>query len=323
MCSIFSYKTINSKIDINMKNRYLHKNIKQTKVFGIGQDRPSSGFGYAIIPYDMSRNEYISRFKTTGLMMIVSDFNEPINNVIVPEHLIDEIKFPLASGEYGSLVSWFNVPVINQIVVNGTHKCSDQLTLSKENVWMKIYESTDNQSSSVVHKIDSSTAKYTISTVNNNSLGGISLNTKSQKGNVKILIKNDGKVQGDISDSVQLNVGQKLVIEIGSDQQTTSTLEIDESDGLTYKDKNDNIIKIINDKITIDSNQIDLGSQNMEPLIKGDQWKVFMQQLINIIKTITVTDSSGTPTSPPLNQIAFDQLLQQIQQVLSTKSKTQ
>lgn len=306
-----------------MRTKKVYKLIKPSQNLGLGKDRPASGFAYAIIPNDISRQEYLREYYKTGFCMIITDFNEVVRKVKVPNHLLQHIEFPLQSGQYGSLLSWNNVPTSNQIIITGIHRKPNQSLINKEGVYVDSWSIKGKSTISVTTDLNTNTR--TVSSKNDDgSSGALVFVSKSQVGTARFALYNNGSALFECDDSVDVVVENKISIQIGTSENKKSTLTIANDGSFEYIDFNKNFIKVNKDEFHIQAPAIKLGQDAQQPAIKGDELVKVLNELITAITQIThISSSPGTPTSPPTNSTAINSIINKLEGLKSTKCKVE
>lgn len=302
-----------------MRTKKVYKQIGQSKIVGVGDDRPVVGFGYMIIPSDLDRSQYLRRFYRTGLAMIVTSFNEVVKNVKVPTHLLQEVQFPKISGEYGSLVSWSNVATSNQMIISGIYQSPGQMHVGKEGVW-KTVRSVSGQGT-ISTTIDLNTKTKIVSSKNDEGVdGGLTFVSRSEVGSARFSLYNNGTSKLEVDDNFDLFAENKVEVRVGSENSSVLTIL---SDGtLEYVDQHGNSFKISEGEILQDAEIIKLGKDAEEPAMLGDQWESLQSRLIDAIKTLTVPTALG-PSGVPINVAIFEQIAEELDQAKSSKVKVE
>ena len=247
-------------------------------------NRPPAGIGWVIVPSDMDREEYIRRVYNTGYCMVISDFNDPIRDVAVPEHLIRSIKFPVVLGERGSLVSWISIPKSDQVILMGILQEPAESSPYEEGT---LIDQVGNSDARVVRAMSTKDKSYTIAvTSDERGEGGVEMKTTGAGKTASITLNLDGTSHIKADDKLTIFAENELNIKISSKEGEVSTLTLTNDGVLKYLDryKNDltiseggfhianteeNLIKLINDLLkmymqtkTIDGKVLDPASIN-------------------------------------------------------------
>lgn len=303
-------------------NKKVYRQVKQSKVVGIGSDRPFVGFAYAITPNDIDRDEYLREFYRTGLCMIITDFNEPIRKVKVPNDLIADIKFPHEAGEYGSMLSWNSIPNTNQVVVTGIYLKPGEFYPYKENVYVEErYVQGDEGNATISVTSDLNIKSRIVSLTNDDgSEGLISFIAKSELGTSKFNLYCDGTALLELDDKIDLIVENEINIQIGTSEEDISTLKITKDGTLEYIDKFDNYVRIVEGELQIESTLIKIGDEAEEAAILGDSLKSIKERILQGIQQLTVPTAMG-PSGVPINSATFAAIEQELDTILSQKVK--
>lgn len=289
-----------------LRKRNVYKQIKQSKKISIGDDRIGVGFGYIIIPNDVDRDTYIRNVYSTGYCMIVTHFNEVIKDVLIPTQLIQELSFPRLSNQYGSLVSVSNVSSSNQVVIRSIHLKPGQYHRYKENVYSSIRENDEFKMSSIKNL---RTGVWIMSHVNEDgSDGGIVLRSSCEDSSSSIKINADGTFKISADNEIEIYAEKSLNISIGSEEEEVSILTIDQEGSLSYTDKYDNKISIIEGNITIESPNIKIGDLAEQSAVLGDELKKQIEKDSKLLSTL-ITAISSAPVVPSDGGASFKSTL--------------
>lgn len=265
----------------------VYRQVQESKIYNPGKDRAVNGFGYTIIPNDLDRDAYLLQVYQTGRVMIITSDNEIWKDVLVPNHLIDDLTFPQNAGEYGDLISWSSAIQFNQVQITGKYNKPGQFHPYLENVAVKRYPSPH----SVVRVVNGNIPSYSISVEGER--GEIEFKSKSAENTSAVSIKSDGTIQLTADERLRAIVENEVEFTVGDKKQ-----------------------------LYIDKDKVVLGDGD-EPLVLGNKFVDLMTQMLNQIAAITVTAAGfGTPTSVPANAAAFQQIAQQLQDLLSETSFT-
>ena len=304
------------------RNRFrkkVYRQIGRSTNLAVGDDRPVNGFGYTIIPMDVDREDYLKIVYQTGYAMILTLDREILKDVKIPNHLIDQIKFPKEIGEYGDLVSWSAVKQLNQIFLTGIYTKPGQFYPYTETSSVKSYIS---EKFTVTRSIDSSIPIYSVSVDSEDEeSGGLEFKARGSSSTSRVRILTDGNIDVSADDSLKVSVEKKLEINISSEEGTESQLIIDKDGGLTYTDQFDNKLSIIDGSIEIESKQIKLGDKAQSPAVLGSELSGLLTKLIAAISKITVISSSpGSSSSIPANAVEIAEISSDIENILSSKT---
>jgi hypothetical protein len=305
-------------------NKKVYRDLKLSKVIGIGSDRMFCGFAYVIVPNDVDRDEYIRNVYRTGICMIVTDFNEIIKDVRVPQDLIQDLKFPITSGQYGSMISWNNIPKTNQVNITGIYLKPGEFYPYKEGIYTKHYSSKTNDSQTALSITNDMTRATRIVSLKNNSgsEGGLVFGSQSSVGSVKFTLMCNGKATLNADDSVNVVVENELRIQVGTKEDEMSSISMTKEGVLTYEDRYGNYIKMKDGEFQAESKIIKWGDGAKEAIVLGDTWKSLQKELIDAIQQITVTTPVG-PSGPPINIASFIAIGQKLDTALSSKVKSE
>jgi len=240
----------------------IYREIKQSSQIKVGQDSPVNGFGYTIIPIDVSRKDYLKLVYQTGYVMLVSSDHEIYRDVKVPNHLIDDLTFPEKAGQYGNLVSWSIAKQHNQLFVTGVYTKPGQFHPYLENVAVHKFPSKSHE---ITVSADGNAPSYVVTVYNGiDNSGGIQLKSHSRSGSSSFSLNADGTGELTIDDTfkttiekrleVNLGLDIKLVVETGTGLTYTDgeavELVIEKDLGLTYKDAFENELAIVETGLT-------------------------------------------------------------------------
>lgn len=306
-----------------------------SKRLGVGDERYSSGIGYVVLASDMGRDSYIKLVYQTATAIIINATGELIKDVIIPEHILRDIVFPEGLDERGSMLSWINVPVLNQVIASGLLRSPAESYPYRE--WEKVYDVEGGDYNNVISRtwdINHAHARLEAYFGDSDALSeksGIEYVARSPRYQSKITLSCDGRAlfYGDIS--AKLMSEEELSIEVGSQEGEVSTLLMQVDGTFMYEDKHGNRIDIDggngemtikpNTKLTIDADsEIKIGENASESAILGDKLVSSLEKLIDGIKLITVPTALG-PSGTPINFAAFDAIKSQLNTIKSTLVK--
>ena len=204
--------------------------------------RPSTGIGWIIIPSDIDREEYIRRVYSTGYCMIISDFNDPIRDVAVPEHLIRNIKFPVLAEERGSLVSWMSIAKSDQVILMGILQAPAGSSPYKEGTTIDEVDSADTRISKVLSIKDKS---YTISIISDESgEGGFEVKAQGGDKTTSMAFNIDGTASIKSDDKLTIFAENEITVKMASKEDEISTLSMTKEGVLAYLDRYGNSLQI-------------------------------------------------------------------------------
>lgn len=293
-----------------MNNRIIKKPIDRISSHGEMQGeikRISSGIGHIILPNDMDRSEYINSVKMTGRAMIVTTFNSPITNVIVPKHILQEIVFPLSYKERGSCVYWNTVPVLNQVILEGIILQEDDIVPASEHEFIEIKEFERFS----ISELKNTTEGVYITSVKNESgnTGKLVLRAMGNEKLSSVSVDCNGVVSIDTHEGV-FNVEESLQIFLGSKEGEKSSLTISKEGVVSYTDRYGNDLIVDEEGVRVKMKSGKLGISNDAEVLRTlvqDVLKMYIDT-----KTIDgkVLDPSSTTTATNLI-IRFNKLLKQ------------
>jgi len=296
--------------------RRVYRQIKPSSNIKAGGDRETNGFAYTVIPNDLPRDEYLKIVYQTGYVMLMTSKRELLREVKVPNHLIDTLTFPEEQDEYGDLVSWSAVDSFNQLYITGVYTKPGQFHPYLENVNVKHY----NSQYKITRSVDGNVPVYMISLDSEDLASGvIEFRAKGGGGVSSIRLKTDGSIEVNADDKVIGVFENSIQMQIGTKKGEISTIKFEKDVGLTYTDQFDNTVVAADGNVSVNSKKINLG-QGSSPAVLGDKLNELLQKLITQVAAITVLGSSpGTPTSPPTNIVAINQLSSELSALLSSK----
>ena len=296
-------------------NKKVYRNLERGKTI-----RPeykfNSGFGYTIIPNDIERSDYIKIVYQTGYVMMIDTDNEIHKDVKVPNNLIDKLRFPQESGQYGDLVSWTRVEKFNQLKLDAIFNKPGQYYPYLENVSVRKYNSNNFE---IVRSVDGDTPLYLVSVDSEDQIeGGIHFKSKSSEKISEIRILTDGTMEMSADEGLIGIFEEYISIQVGTEKDKISTLKIDGDSGLSYLDRFGNSVKISDGLIEVDSDKIIL-CNGQSPAVLGDKLINLLTKLIGEVAKITVL-ANGTPSSPPLNAASIAAVASELQEIVSSQT---
>lgn len=232
----------------------------------IGNTRYSIGLCYAIIPEDVERDKYVADCKRRGRLTILTENGDIVWDCPVGLSILDKIEFPLETGQLGSQLVYNNENKHNKpIIVDRILKDDESLSLNENE--FRFERSTDN--------------------------GSVSLVGVAKEGNLYVNVfgnsENGGKVYIDVGNSEESG---EIVVNLKGDLN----IELNEA---FINVLNGLIIKAVEDiNIFSTDGVINLGEENLEPLLKGTET---VSQLNKEIQALTdLLNSIGNITPIPV-----------------------
>lgn len=284
-------------VPLRKRDRDISRSVEQ----GIGSDRPSSGFGYIIIPSDTDRQEYINYVYRTGTCIIATSFNDVYKGVRVPKHMLDDIEFPEDYKEYGQLVSWVNTPVINQVTLYGFIQAPDEVYSRDEFTHGKTINRS-GKSFSKIERVRDTSINYTVrmEDFSGENVGEMTFSTSSSMGMSKVVLTLEGKAEMYSDVESLMKSYEQVRLETGTEADENLSTLLFNKDGLfEYKDFNGNYVRIEEGKITIESpdGEILHGGGATEWTIKGETTKTELEKLSSRVDLLYQAIQSGVPAA--------------------------
>lgn len=285
---------------------------------GIGK-RSEGGIGYIILPEDSERSKYIQFCYSTGTVTIVLEDGGIIDKVLVSKHIWDYIEFPKNPGELGSLISWQKIPNQNYPIVIGIFNKNNETIPHVENQASLIKSNKEGVADITV---DGEKSNIYVSASSLTQEGG-DIYIKSKNGNrdSKINISANGDIN--ISSKNQnISVSDEFILRIKDPEinEKKTILRYKRGEGLTYEDEFKNIIEVIDGKVNIDSENINLGSSEAkEFIVLGNSMIDFLSSILDLLGQSTTTTIFGA--SPLLTGPQFLAKKAELQTLLSKKHK--
>lgn len=266
------------------------RSIYLSKKMGVGNDRYPNGVGFVILPSDFSREDYIKRVYQTGEVIITTNTGEVIKDVKIPKHIISDLEFPENTATRGSLVSWKNIPLLNQVIIDGVLFSPGDSYPYAENTKVRSVNETKGEDVQIAEQWnrEEGSIHYGV-TYDDEGNGFISPNiateiyAKSPKYTSRARLSAEGyaNLHGDLltrvssEEEVQIKIGS---VESGEDTDEVTLLTINVDGTFTYIDRYLNEITIdgetgelsvkTNKKITLEA--IDEDDQEGELEIRTD-----------------------------------------------------
>lgn len=290
----------------------INRNVFQSKRISVGNERYSSGTGFIIIPNNMSRDSYIKRVYQTGVCIIISDTGEVIKDARVPKRMLPEIEFPLEDTDRGSLISWVNVPIKNQIILTGVLLAPNEMYSYQE--FEKVIEfrdrQTDNSHTNITdlrNGYNLSETYYSQDEVPFDSANEVKAKSPSKQSSMTVYCDGRAFLYGD--DLARVFSEEEIQIQTGTQDGEISTLTINRDGNFNYRDRFGNSVEIngqngqinisSNTVVNINSERINFG-EGTEPILKGDisveQLEVDRNKLDAVVDALTgsaVTSGDG------------------------------
>lgn len=268
--------------------------------------------GSVIVPVDSDRNEYINKCYETGTCALFITDMGIIPRVHIGLSIINLIKFPKTSDEFGSMVVCTKTPRHNTYVgFDIIKKVNDFNSLGEDK-----------------YQIGESGATIMGDPDN----GSIVISAKSNDGGTfSVVVSGDGSslnalVDGSISfegNTIEMVSHDQIKILIPNKKSNDkTTIVYTKGVGLEYSDEFGNEISVKEGVIDIKSNKINFGDGS-EPLILGDKMKDLLSDIIDkmieIGTALVPVSQGGYPATSVVEITSFKARLQSL---LSNKTKT-
>jgi hypothetical protein len=277
-----------------MNNGLIKKKIDRVSKFSKFEQVPPrnhSGVGHIIIPSDIEREDYIKIVNSTGRCNIVTTYDDPVRNVIIPVHILRDLKFPDRAGQRGgSLLYWNSIPNTNQIIITAIIPEEDQINQQKEGQLIEKRSYKNYTQSDTTSSLDN-TRVISIKDEEGDSGEIIIQVAGSEKKSVIVInAKGEMKISNDRLFSVFCE--DELSIKIGSKQDEISILKLSRDGVLEYSDKFEN-------KLEIKENGISIISSKKVSIKNSDETavKLIRDILTMYMKTKTIDGKPLDPTS--------------------------
>lgn len=310
------------EMPMNSPNYRLKGQVKSDgmKTVGIERERYPVGIAYVCIPSNIKREDYITGCIRSGKLGLFFDTGDFVWDVPVDTDKLERVIFPEKYGDLGSMVVWVNVPKHNVPIVIGI--------ISKDD--------------------DFHSYEYGQTTLEKDSSAGSASVVVDEKGQILITAKSFDPESApriitrlgsfDIPGDFQTTIfGVKADYVIGSVYQSAtkdftwvvqdqaidelqSSITFKKGEGYTYLDEFENLLKMEDQKMTLDSPEILHGANATESAVKGDTLESLLEQLIDAINLISVTTAVG-PSGPPINAAQFIAIKNQLATFKSDKNK--
>lgn len=285
-----------------MKKRKVHELTSKGKELGV-MDRRPSGFGYVIIPSDISRDNYLKDVYLKGRCMIITQqHNEIIREVAISKGIIEEIVFPTKPDDRGSLIGWINESVTNQVRIESIFNKPDESIFYRENTYTDLRTGPRGEMNSI-KSLDSMIWQMILVNEDGND-GSIVIGSNSPKNKSFVKFKCDGSIEVEADIGVGMTIGKKLTVKWGLGEEQT-VLTVHKDDGLKYIDRYKNEIhvvegsvKVVSENVVVESNKIQLGDgETTEKGVLGDELKKQIslnKALLDAIKSAIASSPVGT-----------------------------
>jgi len=291
-----------------MYKRRVHKHVTKGKSVSSHFGK-IDGFGYIIIPNDLPRDEYIRDVYLKGYCMILTSYNEPLRDVLIPRSLLQELVFPASPERRGSLIRY---SIHNeQICLESIHLRPEESYMYEEDTYADV-RVRDSITMSDIKSLNGSNWLISFDDQDSNN-GQITITSKGVDDQTTIKLGLDGTLDISSSDSYSIRSTNKISestkdkevtastsfeVKIGADDEF-NTLIID-NDSLSYVDKFENKISVEDGRVIVESDNIELGGGATEKALLGNKTikelnkiNMAIQTIINAIRTSPVSPSDG------------------------------
>lgn len=324
-----------------LRSKHVERDIYPSSKMGLGIERYSNGTGFIIIPNDVERSDYIKFSYQAGEVILITPTGEIIKDVKIPKHVIHDLVYPQEAGERGSLVSWMNIPIINQVVVTGALFSPGEMYPYDEASKVRSYDYIENENS-----IDESwNVKdalaildiYFSGEIDSETNSGFEVRARSSRRQSRIKASVDGVATLYGDETAHVFSEEMIKLQVGSQETENdteiSTLTIDRSGMVEYLDRYENSIVIdgeagdmtiqMKNRVTLDADkEILIGMDANESAVLGDTLVDLLGQILDAIVAITVTFPGGT-TGTPVNAPQFLAIKAQLDTIKSLLVKVE
>ncbi len=324
---------VNSKRKGVMSKRMasIMREVYPSKRLGVGNDRYTNGVGYVILPNDVGRDDYIKFTYQTATVMVITNTGELISDMIVPEHILKSIKFPQSLDERGSLLSWNNIPLLNQTVATGIIRSTENTyPYGEGEVVDEIGGGGYGNVISRTWDINNSYARLEAYFGDSDALSrdsGIEHTARSPRWQSKIKLLCNGRALLYGDNESKLLSEEEVRLEVGTQEGEVSSLVMDVDGTFNYEDRHGNRVSIdgssgdmtikTNRALTIDAEEnINIGESATQSAMLGERTTGIIREILNAIKTITVPTALGS-SGTPINFAVFDQIESRLNTTLS------
>lgn len=291
---------------------------------GAAVERYPVGIAWIAIPANISREEFMATCMRAGKVGLFFETGDYVWDVPVDLDVLQKIDFPYDYGELGSCVVYVNMPKHNTPIVVGVLSKDSEAQDYVEDV-LKLRKFTNSAHSEIM--------------LDGRNGGMTQLHTSTDPNKPPKLFSMIGdkdveawverRVWGQIFDYI---IGDKNTYVSNSvewivrqadyeDQESTQTVFGYYSGvGWNYSDEFENIWKMEDQKMTIDSPEILHGANAEEPAVLGDTLEDILGDLLDAINALTVPTGVG-PSGVPLNVAQFEAVRARLIEFKSQKNK--
>lgn len=302
----------------------------------------TSGTGRLIIPDNIERDEYVANcFRTETISINAGLGYGTFHAVRCNVNILQELKFPKDSTEWGTPVVWVKDEMSGRaVIVSYLHPEGEYDNTTENQKRFSAYNGLKN----VEVVLDSGNSTLFVNVLGDTEFpSNMKIKLSSPNKNSFFEIYSDNAVRVAAADNVSL-VSAKSVnciitnegdtaVDISIDKETISTKILDEDSkekfsmlyklgsGLQIKDEFENFIQTKDGSVNINSNEINLGT-GKEKMVLGDTLVDVLNSLIEAIMRITVTTPAGPSVPPLLNIAEFTTIKGKLNTILSNLSNT-
>lgn len=282
-------------------------------------DRHSAGVGYVIIPSDVDREQYIRYCFNTCSLSISLENGGALHNVQCIKQVFNDIDFPIDSKTMGSMVFWVDNPLHNHPTIIGTIPKVDQdIDLSEKQ--SSFSKTSGNGTSEIL--LDSKQPSVTINCDSLTEAGGdIIIVSKNKALKSKIKINSSGEITLS-SQNFDINTSNQFKVKIADPfkDDNVTTIIYKKGEGLNYSDEFGNEIQVLDGKVNINSDNINIGGDDAkQPILLGDDTGDLIDKILEILSRTQTTTLIGP--QPLLTAAEFAGLRAKVELIKSTKHR--
>lgn len=261
------------------------------------------GIAYVIWPRDIDRESYVRKSLSTFTVSIATEDGGVRNRVPFAKHCSEDIVFPIANNEYGSIVVWILDPKSKRPIIIGVFKPNQEVGDLVEDFfkWKKehgqsIVEISGSPRDRILNAIVNADEGGVLNVVVRNQRQENALLNMESTGNVEVLSVQDTKL-------VQYGYFKAVSVE-KSDRDQFSSFQQTSSDQT-----------FITDKFVVNKRE---GDGEAEAMVLGETFKELFDDFIDEVSRTTVSTAIGQ--MPILNAMQVAAFKQRTQDILSKLS---
>ena len=256
-------------------------------------DIGEAGFGWIIVPPNVSRSAYVLQCYRTNTVAINGGIGHSVfRNVKVDSDVMQRLTFPDDHTKFGSAVVWVKDNVSGYPVIVASITEGDNPNDVVENQWCVAKQIGERK---VQIMMDANTSTLYVDVFGGKEQdANFNVRLTSNSKNSKFNLFCDGEAVITATKNVSLRSDNEITLRIDEQGESKTAVTLKKNGGMTYEDEFGNKVTIQNGKVTIDSNSVIVNNGTNGGVMNVTEFKKFAQA---VLQDLVVAQSGGNVTS--------------------------